>query len=197
MEQSTSLSLLDRVSSGTDQESWDRLVSLYKPLLERWLRSYDVQACDVDDLIQEVLSVVLTEVSSFNHNQRVGAFRNWLRRILVNRLRNYWRSRKYVPQAKGSDSLLDQMQQLEDDTSELSRIWNEEHDQHVMARLLESVRMHFQPLTWEAFRQQVFEERSADVVAAELKMSLSSVYVARSRVLSTLRQEAAGLVDTI
>jgi hypothetical protein len=35
----------------------------------------------------------------------------------------------------------------------------------------------------------------ADAVAAELGMPINSVYVARSRVLSTLRREAAGLID--
>lgn len=64
-----------------------------------------------------------------------------------------------------------------------------------MARLLESVRPRFEPKTWEAFRRQMFDGQRADQVAAELGMPLNSVYVARSRVLSTLRQEAAGLID--
>lgn len=197
MDQATSLSLLDRVTRSADQESWDRLVAVYRPLLARWLRSYEVQAADAEDLIQDVLTVVLEEVRFFDHNQRTGAFRNWLRRILVNRLRNFWRSRNHTPQAKGTTSLLEQIGQLEDDTSALSRVWDAEHDQHVIAHLMETVQSRFEPQTWEAFRRQVFGGQRADAVSRELGLSMSSVYVARSRVLSTLRQEAAGLVDSI
>lgn len=197
MDQTTSLSLLDRVSSSADQEAWERLVAIYRPLLERWLRSYEVQAADAEDLIQEVLTAVLQEVGSFEHNRRTGAFRAWLRRILANRVRNFWRTRNYSPRATGTSSLLDRIAQLEDDSSSLSRVWNAEHDRHVMAQLVEAVRSRVQPQTWDAFRRQVFEGQRPDVIAADLGMSLSAVYVARSRVLATLRREAAGLVETI
>ena len=197
MNEVTSLSLLDRVTNSTDSDSWDRLAELYVPLMQRWLTQYDVQRSDADDLIQDVLAVLMQELPQFDHNQRTGAFRNWLRKILVNRLRNLWRSRKYEPQAKGTSSLLEQLHQLEDDKSEQSRIWNADHDQHVITQLMEAVRPRFQEKTWEAFRRQLFDGQRADVVATELNMPISSVYVARSRVLSTLRREAEGLVDSI
>lgn len=195
MNDATSLSLLNRAAVSADAESWDRLVALYRPLLMRWMRSYEVQSADAEDLVQDVLAVVLQELGSFDHNQRTGAFRRWLRQILVNRLRAFWRSRGYAPQAKGTSSLLDRLNQLEDDASQLSHVWNAEHDRHVMAQLLESAQRRFEPRTWEAFRRQVLDAQRPDVVAADLGMSLSAVYVARSRVLSLLRREAAGLVD--
>jgi len=153
MNESTSLSLLDRVTNTADSESWDRLVELYVPLMRRWLSQYEVQHSDTDDLIQEVLAVVVQELPQFNHNQQTGAFRNWLRKILVFRLQNLWRSRKYEPQAKGTSSLLEQLHQLEDDGSEVSRFWNADHDQHVVSQLMELVRPRFQTKTWEAFRR--------------------------------------------
>ncbi|APZ93389.1 RNA polymerase sigma factor [Fuerstiella marisgermanici] len=197
MNEATSISLLGRATDPADSDSWDRLAELYAPLMQRWLRQYDVQPADADDLIQEVLAVLMQELPQFDHNQQTGAFRNWLRKILVNRLRNLWRSRKYEPQARGTSSLLDQLHQLEDDKSEVSRIWNADHDQHVLSQLMEAVRSRFQDKTWEAFRRQMFDGQRADAVAAELNMPISSVYVARSRVLSTLRREAEGLVDSI
>jgi RNA polymerase sigma factor (sigma-70 family) len=197
MNDATSLSLLDRAANPTDTDSWDRLAGVYDPLMRRWLLQYDVQKSDADDLIQEVLAVLMQELPQFDHNQRTGAFRNWLRKILVNRLRNLWRLRKYEPQGRGTSSLLDQLHQLQDDNSEVSRIWNADHDQHVISQLMEAVRPRFQQKTWEAFRRQLFDGQRADAVAVELNMAISSVYVARSRVLSTLRREAEGLVDSI
>ena len=193
----TSLSLLARIRQSDDSDSWNRLVELYAPLMRGWLRSYEVSGADADDLVQDVLTVVSQELPKFNHNERTGAFRSWLRRILVNRLQNYWRRRKQPPPAKGGSSLLEQLKQLEDDNSGLSRIWNEQHDRDVIARLIDLVRPRFQPKTWEAFRRQMFDGQKPGQVAAELGMTLGSVYMARNRVLAALRRETDGIVDEL
>jgi len=39
----TSITLLQRLQHSNDPENWDRLMSLYRPLLTSWLRKYDVQ----------------------------------------------------------------------------------------------------------------------------------------------------------
>ena len=192
----TSLSLLARVCETADSDSWNRLVELYAPLMRGWLQSYEVTGADADDLVQDVLVVVSQELPKFKHSQQTGAFRNWLRKILVNRLRDYWRARDHRPTATGGSSMLQQLNQLEDETSELSRIWNEQHDREVIAKLIELVRPKFQAKTWEAFHRQMFGVQRPDQVAAELGMPLGSVYMARHRVLNALRREAAGLVDS-
>lgn len=191
----TALSLLDRARGDANDESWRHLVSAYSPLLRAWLLRFEVAATDADDLVQDVLLTVLRELPKFEHCGHAGAFRSWLRSILVNRLREFWRSRKYRPATTGGSSWQQQLEQLADESSGVSREWNLEHDRHVMARLLEHVRPRFEAKTWEAFHRQMFDGQRADAVATELGMPLNSVYVARSRVLSTLRREAAGLVD--
>jgi RNA polymerase sigma factor (sigma-70 family) len=192
----TSLSLLARIRQSGDSDSWNRLVELYAPLMHGWLRSYEVSGADADDIVQEVLTVVAQELPKFNHNERIGAFRSWLRKILVHRLQNYWRGKKQHPPARGGSSLLEQLNQLEDENSQLSRIWNEQHDRDVIARLMELVRPRFEPKTWEAFRRQMFEGQKAADVASDLGLRIGSVYMARNRVLASLRDEADGLIDS-
>lgn len=191
----TSLSLLGRARIDASDDAWQQVAELYVPLLRSWLTRFEVDSTDADDLIQEVLLTVARELPQFEHSRRTGAFRSWLRTILVHRLRDFWRSRKYRPAATGGSTWAEQLEQLADESSNASREWNLEHDRHLMARLLESVRPRFEPQTWEAFHRQMFDGQRADAVAAELGMPLNSVYVARSRVLSTLRREAAGLID--
>lgn len=191
----TSLSLLQRACADADPDSWERLVDVYRPLLSRWLQRYGVQDADADDLMQEVLLVVVRELPDFEHNQRIGAFRKWLRTVLVNRLRDYWRSRQHRPVPTGQTDFLARLDELEDEQSGLSRIWDQEHDEQVMARLLALLQPRFEPQTWQAFQRQVFDGQRADAVAEELEIPLASVYAAKSRVLSTLRQEAQGLLD--
>jgi RNA polymerase sigma-70 factor (ECF subfamily) len=116
---------------------------------------------------------------------------------LVHRLRNFWRKQKYEQRGRGTSSLLEQLRSLEDDNSDVTRTWTAEHDQYVISQLLQAVRPRFQAKTWDAFHRQMFDGERPDVVAAALGMSLSSVYVARNRVLSALRREAEGLVDSL
>ena len=77
----------------------------------------------------------------------------------------------------------------------MSQVWNQQHDQHVVNRVLELIQPKVAPKTWEAFRRQALDATPADVVALELEMSVDAVYAAKSRVLKMLRQEAKGLID--
>ena len=90
----TSTGLLTRARDLTDRPAWERLVALYEPLLHGWLRRQDVQHADAEDLVQGVLSAVAVELQEFQHNGRTGAFRSWLRAMLVNRLRTFRRSQR-------------------------------------------------------------------------------------------------------
>ena len=92
--------------------------------------------------------------------------------------------------------MTEQLNQLEDDNSGLSRIWNEQHDRAVIGRLMEVVRPRFAPKTWAAFERQIFDGQKPAQLAAELEMSIGAVYMARTRILAALRSEAEGLVDT-
>ena len=181
----------------SESESWERLAGIYSPLLRVWICKYELQTSDADDVLQEVLMALAQELPTFKHSGRPGAFRSWLRTILVHRLQNFWRSRKYRPVATGGSSLLDRLHELEDETSSASRFWNAEHDRHVLSQLMKQIRPRFQDATWEAFYRQMFGGETAVVVAASLKTPVHSVYVAKSRVLNLLRQEAAGLVDSL
>jgi RNA polymerase sigma-70 factor (ECF subfamily) len=165
------------------------------PLLRRWLRRYGVGQPDTDELVQEVLAVVARDLPKFRHNERRGAFRCWLRTILVHRLRNCRRSERQQPVAHGSTLLLDRLaDQLEDPRSNLSRLFDIEHDLYITHRALDAIQPEFKPHTWRAFRRLMLENAEPETVAAELGMSVPAVYTAKSRILNRLRQEMRGLV---
>jgi RNA polymerase sigma factor (sigma-70 family) len=190
----TSVSLLDRARDDAESDSWQQFTSVYSPLLRQWMRRYALQPSDADDVVQEVMMTVARELPAFEHSGHPGAFRSWLRMILVHRLQNLWRSRKTHPKGKGGSSLLEELQLLSDDRSDISQMWNAEHDRHVLSRLLENVRPRFQEQTWRAFRCVMFDGQKTRDVANELGMSLKAVHLAKSRVLRALRAEAVGLI---
>ncbi len=68
----TSASLLDRVRHKTDNVAWQRLVSIYTPLIHGWMRrDVRLNQSDADDIAQEVLTVVVRRIGEF----RTAAFR--------------------------------------------------------------------------------------------------------------------------
>ncbi|CEF49223.1 unnamed protein product [uncultured bacterium] len=185
----TSPWMLDGLRQNSNEPAWEQFVQLYRPWLETKLRSFRLRAVDVDDLIQEVLIVVLKEVRNFQHNQRRGAFRAWLRNILVNRAKELRRKHKRARPIGGSD--FDRLlEQFEDDSSQASRAWDREHDQFVIGNLLRMIADDFEQTTWDAFRAVVIDGRKAADVAKELGMSQGAVWIAKSRVLQRLREVA-------
>lgn len=191
----TSASLLERLGDRTDAEAWRRFLGLYAPLIRHWLRRHDVPPLEMDDLVQDVLAVVVRELPHFRHNQRTGAFRAWLRSITTNRLRQAWRARRLHPEATGGTDFAAVLDQLEDPDSDLSRLWDREHDHYLVHRLLAWIEPEVQPSTWHAFRRLVLESGSADAVAADLGISVNAVFIAKSRVLQRLRRHALGLIE--
>jgi RNA polymerase sigma-70 factor (ECF subfamily) len=114
----------------------------------------------------------------------------------VNRLRKHWRVRDRRPQARGDSDIDARLAQLDDPASELSQIWNRQHDQYVLRQLLALAEPHFAPSTWKAFCRVALDGARPDVVAKELDISLNAVCLAKSRVLRRLRQESEGLIES-
>jgi RNA polymerase sigma-70 factor (ECF subfamily) len=149
----------------------------------------------MDDLVQEILAVLVRELPQFQHEGRRGAFRSWLRMITVNRFRSFFHARRTRPLATGDSAFEKILDQLADPASALSQRWDDEHDRHVLRRLLELIEPEFEPATWRAFQLLVLQGKRTAEVAAELGMSPNAVRISKSRVQRRLRQEAEGLID--
>lgn len=149
-----------------------------------------MQPADVDDVVQDVLTVLVREVGAFRHNGQKGAFRKWLRGIVLNRVRGLERQA-----IRNSASGAELLERYFDDGSELTAQWNREHDLHVVQKLLEQIAGDFEPITWKIFKAFVLDDQPATVVATKLDVSEASVWAAKSRVLKRLRAEAKDLLE--
>jgi RNA polymerase sigma-70 factor (ECF subfamily) len=65
----------------------------------------------------------------------------------------------------------------------------------VLRCLLDLVEQEFEPKTFRAFRRLTLDGATGAEVAAELGLSVGAVYVAKTRVMRRIREEAAGLID--
>jgi RNA polymerase sigma-70 factor (ECF subfamily) len=186
----TSRTLLDRLRDRHDSQAWQLWLTVYEPWLRHCLERHRLQPADIDDLLQTVLVVVSRKLPAFVHSGQPGAFRSWLRRVLVQEVRYFLRGRS----RQATETPTDWLDQLEDSHSELSRQWDREHDEQVVRRLLAAIQRDFEARTWEAFRLLVLEDRPTAEVARITGMTRNALYVAKSRVLERLREAAAGLV---
>jgi len=106
-----------------------------------------------------------------------------------------WRTAGASAQASGSSGATAAFEQVAEPDSDLNRQWDEEHDRYVLGCLLDAVEEEFEPATLRAFRRLALDGASGAEAAQELGLSVSAVYVAKSRVLARIRQEAEGLID--
>lgn len=192
---STSRSLLERVKRA-EPEAWDRLVTLYAPLVFHWCRSWGLREQDAADIFQEVFQSVAVHIGAFRKERAGDTFRGWLRTITRNKIHDHFRRRGREPEGVGGSEAQAQLAELPaPEASEASSHTEEKGERGLVARALELVRPEFAERTWQAFWRTAIEGRSAPEVGAELSMSAGAVRVAKSRVLQRLREELGDLIE--
>lgn len=184
----THVTLLQRAGSGA-QEAWSELDQMYRPFIQVWLRAQGVDPVDADDLTQDVLTVLFQELPQFEHSGRTGAFRTWLRTICLNRLLGHRRALAMHGRPTGGTEFQAQIQAIAEDDP-LIADWDREHEQAVLRYLYTVIEPQFELETLAVFRRLTVDGHAAEAVAAEFGMTAGAVFVARSRVLRRLREEA-------
>jgi RNA polymerase sigma-70 factor (ECF subfamily) len=189
----TSRSLLDRVKAD-DSAAWDRLVSLYAPLVYRWCRQLDLPEQEIADVFQDVFQAVATHIAAFRKERAGDTFRGWLRTITQNKVRDHFRKLGREPGGAGGTEAQIRFAHLpaeapsrDDDSG------GGPTDRGLFNRAFELVRSEFEDRTWRAFWMTTVEDRAAKDVAIDLGMTPGAVRVAKSRVLNRLREELGEL----
>ena len=204
---SLSSSLLDRVQN-MQPEAWSRLTSVFSPIVYRWSRESGLNAADSADVVQEVFIAVARNIPTFARQKEKGSFRSWLATITRNKVRDRFRKIQRGVNAHGgteafqrlnsfpaaSDSNVEastsNFQSAEQSDEMLSQVIDHRQlESRISSRVLNLVKENCDQKTWQAFWLTTIKERSAADVAEELKMSIASVYQAKSRILRRIRSQ--------
>jgi RNA polymerase sigma-70 factor (ECF subfamily) len=192
---STSRSLLERVRAD-DTAAWDRLVTLYAPLVLYWCRRWDLQEQDSADVFQEVFLAVAKHIAGFHKDRQGDTFRGWLRTITRNKVLDHFRRLGREPGGVGGTDALRNLSALPaPSAAEEQSVADDQAERGLFYRGLDFIRAEFEPKTWQAFWKTAVEGRAAGDVAADLAMSPGAVRVAKSRVLNRLREELGDLME--
>lgn len=200
----TSQSLLARVRRHAPG-SWERMSSVYGPLVYQWARRCGLRAEDAADVVQDVFAVLSRRIQDYRGS---GRFRGWLWVMTRNKVRDLIRKSHDQAVAAGGSTAHRHLQQLPDDAPEPGLVDAETSgvsvsatasstgnssrsvaEFGVAARTVEMVRAEFEASTWKAFWSATVERRTAADIGAALGMTKHAVHQAKYRVLRRLREE--------
>ncbi len=186
-DQTTAVSLLEAVWSN-EPTGWKRLFELYTPFIYRYCRAAGLSPDDAADIGQEVFQSVVRGIARFRREKEGSTFRGWLRTITRNKIIDFYRRSK-----RNSTVSIEQLGMISDGMPGPRFAADDIVDVDVLSptvcHAIDKVRGEFEQKTWQAFWLTVVEERQPSAVADELKMSVNSVYLARSRLLRRLREK--------
>ncbi len=185
----TRASLILRLPSADDAEAWREFVSIYEPFVFRFARRGGLQDADARELVQNVMLSVARAVGRWKPDSSRGRFRTWLFRIARNQLLDILakRSRDEVTNRVTSNSELFDLvcSSSSDGQVELHSAQRRELFRWASDRVKNCVK----PQTWRAFWMTAVEDQDPESVAIQLNMTTGAIYIARSRVISRLRDE--------
>ena len=191
----TSISLLDRAKAH-DPDAWEKLVSLYGPLVYAWCRRWGIQPDDVMDVAQEVFQAVAGAIEGFQKDGPGTSFRGWLWTITRHEACDHFSRVAKSPQAIGGTDIqlrLAQIPERSDNDSDYPEAITDSAG--LVRQALNVIRGDFQEQTWLAFLHTAVDGRAAPEVAAELGMTKRAVRQAKYRVLQRLRDEFGNLIE--
>ncbi len=187
----TPLCLLRRAAE-REPDAWQRLVTLYSPLVSHWCLQLGLPEQDQSDVVREVFAAVVSGLRSFCSGQPGTTFRGWLRGIARHTLQDYFERRREPP--TGGTDAQRPIHEAPSAATEVELFETEAEITALYRRALSSLQSDFEERTWKAFWQVAVEDRTPVEVAAEMGITANAVRLAKSRVLRRLKEELGVLI---
>ncbi len=191
----TRYSLLARLRQPGDEQAWREFVTIYEPLVRGLACQRGMQEADASDLCQNVFRAVAGAIDRFEPDPQRGSFRTWLFRIARNLMINFLTRQRGDMRGTGDTSVLHLLHEQAAPENEDSVLFDLEYKREMFVWACQSIQPEFSTTTWKAFWMTAVEDRSPQEAATELKKSVGAIYIARSRVLSRLRERIAQIEE--
>jgi RNA polymerase sigma-70 factor (ECF subfamily) len=188
-ELTTNPSLLIRLRDVQDQQAWALFVEVYGPVIFSYCRRRNLQVSDASDVSQEVFAVLSKSLPTFEYQSERGRFRDWLGLVTHRELIRFWKRKERAQRVHAQSG------HMEIDTIEDTEGWENHFHSELLQQSLKRVKGSFESETWQIFERIWIKGETASEVANSLGIKIGSVYVAKSRVLKSLRADILMLSD--
>jgi RNA polymerase sigma factor (sigma-70 family) len=183
----TTTQLLEDLKTTHDESAWAEFCSHFQPVVIKFARKLGLSNVEAEDAAQETMTAFFKAFKEGKYDKDKGRLSNWLfgiaKRVILN-LRGRQPLEKLIADKTTGTSFWDMVQ----DDRTLGRTWELEWRQMVLKRCLEQVRQEFDPKVFGAFRNYAIDQFAIEEVCQRFDMSPNAVYIAKSRILSRLRE---------
>ena len=183
----TTTQLLEDLKTTHDESAWTEFCSHFQPVVIEFARKLGLSNVEAEDAAQETMTAFFKAFKEGKYDKDKGRLSNWLfgiaKRVILN-LRGRQPLEKLIADKTTGTSFWDMVQ----DDRTLGRTWELEWRQMVLKRCLEQVQQEFDPKVFGAFRNYAIEQFTIEEVCQRFGMSPNAVYIAKSRILSRLRE---------
>ncbi|HSS17158.1 MAG TPA: sigma-70 family RNA polymerase sigma factor [Candidatus Dormibacteraeota bacterium] len=193
----TRRSLVDRLANWDDQRRWQDFFDTYWKLIYSAAQKSGLTDAEAQEVVQETVITVAKKIDKLRYDPALGSFKGWLLHITRWRIADQFRKR---------DSMQTQRERSDDDRKtatierlpdlnvvDLDVLWEREWRENLFHAAIARVKKKVDPKQFQIFDCYVRKEWPAQKVAAQLRVSVGQVYLARHRVSTLIKKEVKTL----
>jgi RNA polymerase sigma-70 factor (ECF subfamily) len=191
-------SLLNRLKTGDDAESWQDFYRIYGKLVRDFALHAGLNDTEADEVVQETAIALSRHLPEFRYDPNVCRFKTWLLNQATWRVKDQLRKRKRGegfacggPAAPKDDSTrTDTLHRVPDPAAvDLEALFETQWRQSLFTLALERVKEKFSLKQFQIFDLLVVKEWPGVDVAKALGVSVANVYVTRHRLSAAIAKE--------
>ena len=183
----TTTQVLEDLRGTEDSLAWNKFRDHFYPMIFNFARSLGLSAADAEDAAQETMLAFLKALRDGKYDKERGQLSHWLfgvaKKVILN-FRKRLPREHFVADATTGTSFWDMVQ----DDNAVRHTWDNEWRRMVLEKCLRQARRQLDQKVFKAFELYALFQKPVTEVAQTLGMSRNAVYIAKSRVLSKLRQ---------
>jgi RNA polymerase sigma-70 factor (ECF subfamily) len=202
-------SLLGRVKSGADSESWNEFYRIYARLVHDFAIQAGLNDAEADDIVQETFIGISRHLPEYRYDPKVCRFKTWLLNQTSWRIKDQLKRHRRAegiagvgpatvgssPAPCGDDSTrTDAIHRVPDPgATDLDALFETQWREKLFAAALERVKEKFTLKQFQVFDLLVLKEWAATEVAQSLGITVANVYVTRHRISAAVKKEVRRL----
>lgn len=200
-------SLLNRLKTGDDRESWQDFYRIYGKLVRDFALQAGLTETEADEAVQETAIAMARHLEDFHYDPKVCRFKTWLLNQASWRIKDQLKKRKHEPARFGGSLLVASgddtersatINRVPDPSSvNLDALFENEWRKNLYAVALDHVKEKFSLKQFQVFDLLVLKEWPARDVAKSLGLSLANVYVTRHRISMAINKETRRLENSL